>query len=156
MTDQPIKPRFEGTSLVIETAGETEVYDAQFLVAALLVYVAKGDGTISERETEKMLELISQHFHLRSGDSLALLTRAIGGLADHPELESMLRQMGATLNEETKEEIALMMMKVAAADGKKDADEMEMMNRASEIIGIGPDLMHRAFERYFAETMRGD
>jgi len=62
------EPRFEGAQLIIETSNETEVYDSQFLVAALLVSVAKGDGHISEMETDKMLQLVGDHFHLRSSE----------------------------------------------------------------------------------------
>ena len=98
MIEDPINPRFEGTTLVIETNDETQVYDSQFLVAALLVYVAKGDGSISPPETEEML-------------------------------------------------------KVAAADGRKDAEEMEKLHIAAEIINIPPDVMHQAFDDYFSETM---
>jgi len=72
----PVEPRFEGSTLVIETSSGPETYDSQFLVAALLVFVAKGDGDISEKETERMLQLVEEHFHLQSSESLALLTRA--------------------------------------------------------------------------------
>ncbi len=54
MEDQTIT-RFEGTQLVVETGSQKEVYDAQFLVAALLVSIANSDGEISAIETEKML-----------------------------------------------------------------------------------------------------
>ncbi|MEQ9561366.1 MAG: TerB family tellurite resistance protein [Woeseiaceae bacterium] len=153
MIDDEINPRFEGSTLVIETNNETETYDAQFLVAVLLVFVAKGDGTISPFETEEMLKAIGRHFHLQSGESLALLNRAIAGLADNPDLEGLLRQLSSVLTVEDKREIALMMLKVAAADGRKDAEEMEKLHKAAEVIAIPPDVLHQAFDDYFAETM---
>ena len=151
MIEEPVKPRFEGTTLVIETSTGPETYDSQFLVAALLVFVAKGDGTISEPETEQMLQLVEEHFHLHSGESLALLTRAIADLADNPDLSSLLSELSNVLSPDEKEDIAVMLLKVVAADGRRDVDEMEMLNVAAEIIGIAPDVRHRAFERYFAE-----
>jgi len=153
MIDDPIKPRFEGTTLVIETSGETEFYDSQFLVAALLVYVAKGDGAISPSETEEMLREVGRHFQLESSQSLELLNRAIADLADNPDLEGLLRQLSTVLTRDDKREIALMMLKVAAADGRKDAEEMEKLHIAAEIIDIPPDVMHQAFDDYFSETM---
>ena len=152
MIDEPIKPRFEGSTLVIETASETETYDSQFLVAVLLVCVAKGDGTISEKETEKMLELVGEHFNLESAESLALIMRAMTDLADNPDLNSILRQLSTVLDDREKEDVAIMLLKVVAADGKADVDEMEMVSTAGEMINITPEIMHRAFDRYFAET----
>jgi hypothetical protein len=32
---------------------------------------------------------------------------------------------------------------------------MEQFNRAVEAVGVSPDIVHRAFDRYFAETMPG-
>jgi uncharacterized tellurite resistance protein B-like protein len=153
MTDDPVNPRFEGSTLVIETNDETEVYDAQFLVAVLLVYVAKGDGTISNLETDEMLKAIGRHFHLQSAQSLELLNRAVAGLADNPDLEGLLRQLSDILTLDDKREIALMMLKVAAADGRKDAEEMEKVHVAAEIVAIPPEVLHQAFDDYFAETM---
>ena len=151
MIEDPVDPRFEGSTLVIETSSGPESYDSQFLVAALLVFVAKGDGNISEKETEKMLQLVEEHFHMHSGESLALLTRAMADLADNPDLNSLLRELSHMLTPEEKEDIAVMLLKVVAADGHRDVEEMEMVNIAAEIIEISAESRHNAFERYFAE-----
>jgi len=150
LIEESVKPRFEGSTLVIETSTGPETYDSQFLVAALLVCVAKGDGNISEQEADKMLQLVEEHFHLHSAESLALLTRAMADLAENPDLNSLLRELAHVLSPEEKEDIAVMLLKVAAADGRTSVDEMEMLNVAGEIIDIAPDARHRAFERYFA------
>jgi uncharacterized tellurite resistance protein B-like protein len=155
LIEEPVEPRFEGSTLVIETSSGPETYDSQFLVAALLVFVAKGDGAISDKESQKMLQLIEEHFHLHSADSLALLSRAMTDLAENPDLNSLLRELSHVLSPEEKEDIAVMLLKVIAADGRRDVDEMEMMNVAAEIIEISPEARHRAFERYFAEQNEG-
>ena len=49
--------------------------------------------------------------------------------------------------------IALMALKVIAADGRRNVGEMEKFNEAIEAIDIAPETVHRAFDRYFAETM---
>ena len=151
MIEDPVEPRFEGSTLVIETTSGPETYDSQFLVAALLVFVAKGDGNISEDEVKKMLQLVSEHFHLESGESLALLNRAMGDLADNPDLVGLLKELSKVLSPTEKEDIAVMLLKVIAADGIRDVDEMEMMNVAAEIIDISAEARHSAFDRYFAE-----
>jgi len=152
MNDETVDQHFDGASLVIETGGETEIYDSQFLIAALLVYVAKGDGTISGDESQKMLQLVGDHFRLQSSESLELISRAMSNLAENPDLVSLLKQLSTDLGEEQKEDVAIMLMKVIAADGNTGGDEMEAMTAAGEIIDISPEAMHRAFDRYFAET----
>ena len=151
MIEDTVEPRLEGTQLIIETSNETEIYDSQFLVAALLVFVAKGDGQISDVETEKMLQLVGDHFHLKSSESLELLSEAMAKLAENPDLNSILRELSGALTSADKEDVAVMLLKVVAADGRQDAEEMEMLSVAAEIMAITPESMHTAFDRYFAD-----
>ena len=152
MIEEPKKPRVEGDALVIETQSDTEVYDAKYLVSGLLVFVAKGDGNISDQETAEMIELVNDHFGLPSAESLALLTNAMEDIGENPDFENLLRELSQLLSTEEKEEVALMMLKVVAADGRKDAEEMEKLRVAAELIEIPPDVLHRAYDRYFEET----
>ena len=112
MTEKLKGPRFKGDSLVIETQNATEVYDAKYLVAALLVFVAKGDGNISDRETAEMIELVNDHFGLPSAESLSLLTNVLEDIAENPDFENLLKDLSGLLNEQEKEEVVLMMLKV--------------------------------------------
>lgn len=155
MTDDILGSRLEGTTLIVETMdGETR-YDSRFLVAALLVFVARGSGRIAPEESGRMIELIEDYFHMEGAESLELLTFAVSELADKPALSELLAGLGPTLSEGDKEDIALMGLKVVAADGTRQYAEMEQFNRAMETIGIAPETVHRAFDRYFAETMSG-
>jgi len=156
MSDKIITSRLEGTCLIVETDGNTETYDSQFLVAALLIFVARGSGTIEPEETAEMLDLIQEHFQLAGSESLELLTRAMSELAEKPELAELLAELGKTLSEDEKEDIAVMALKVIAADGRRQVAEMEKFNQAVEAVGVSPEIVHRAFDRYFAETMPGE
>ena len=156
MSDTIITSRLDGGALIVETGDVTETYDAQFLVAALLIFVARGSGTIEPEETAKMLDLIQGHFQLQGAESLQLLTRAMSELADKPELGELLAELGKSLSDDDKEDIAVMALKVIAADGRREVAEMEKFNQAVEAVGISPETVHRAFDRYFAETMPGD
>jgi uncharacterized tellurite resistance protein B-like protein len=155
MSDTIITYRLEGESLIVDSKYGVESYDSKFLVAALLISVARGSGGIAPEETDKMLELIEDHFQLKGAESLQLLTRAMSELADKPELNQMLTEFGGTLSDDQKEEIAFMALKVIAADGRRDIAELERFNEAVEAIDIAPDIVHRAFDRYFAETIPG-
>lgn len=147
--------RLEGTHLVVETREGTTTYDSRFLVAALLIYIARGSGTIEPEESAKMIDLIEEHFQMEGSESLELLTRAMSEMAENPELGQALIDLAPTLSDQDKEDIALMSLKVIAADGRRDVGEMEKFNEAVEALGISPDAVHRAFDRYFSETLPG-
>ena len=155
MSDTIISSRLEGTTLVVETDAGSESYDSQFLVAALMIFVARGSGSIEPEESAKMLDLIEEHFQLQGAESLQLLTRAMSELAEKPELVQLLTELGQTLSDSDKEDIAVMALKVVAADGRREVAEMERFNEAVQAIGVSPEVVHRAFDRYFAETMPG-
>ncbi len=46
MIEEPKPPRIEGDELIIDTISGTEVYDSKYLLAGLLIFVARGDKTI--------------------------------------------------------------------------------------------------------------
>jgi len=155
MNDTIKTKRLVGTELVLETTQGTQTYDSRFLVAALLIFIARGSGTIEPEESAKMIDLIEERFHMEGAQSLELLTRAMTDMAENPELARALVDLAPTLSDEDKEDIALMALKVIAADGRRDVREMEKFNEAVEALGIAPDTVHRAFDRYFSETMPG-
>ena len=155
MSDTIKSKRLEGTLLIVETKDGTETYDSKFLVAALLIFVAQGSGTIEPEESAKMIDLIEEHFKMEGGESLELLTRAMSEISENPELRQALADLGPTLTDADKEDIAVMALKVIAADGRRQVAEMEKFNEAVEAIDISPEIVHRAFDRYFAETMPG-
>jgi uncharacterized tellurite resistance protein B-like protein len=155
MSDTIKTTRLEGTELIVETRDGVEVYDSKFLVAALLIFVAQGSGSIAQEESAKMLDLIEEHFKMEGSESLELLTRAMSELAEKPELGQHLVELGQTLSDQQKEDIAVMALKVIAADGRREFAEMENFSRAVEAVGVSPEIVHRAFDRYFAETMPG-
>lgn len=155
MSDDIINSRLEGTKLIVETAEGVEEYDSKFLVAALLIYVARGSGQIEPEESAQIIELIEERFHMQGAESLELITRAMTEMIEKPELGSLLTDLAPTLSDTDKEDMALMALKVIAADGRREFAEMEQFNRAMEAAGISPEIVHKAFDRYFAETMPG-
>ena len=148
-----LSSRLEGSKLIIETADGVEEYNSQFLVAALLVYIARGSGQIEPEETAKMIDLMEEKYQMQGPESLELITHAMAEMADKPELGPLLADLGRALSDPDKEDIALMALKVVAADGRREYGEMEQFNRAMEAIGISADIVHRAFDQYFSETM---
>ncbi len=155
MSSEILSSRLEGAKLIIETTDGVESYDSKFLVAALLVYVARGSGQIEPEESSQIIHLIEAHYHLEGAESLELITRAMAELVEKPTLMTLLRDLTPTLSDAEKEEIALMGLKVVAADGKREVAELEQFSEAMETIDISPEIVHRAFDRYFEQTMPG-
>ena len=155
MSDTIRSKKLEGTHLIVETKDGTQTYDSKFLVAAMLIFVARGSGAIEPEESAKMIDLIGEHFALQGAESLELLRRAIREMAENPDLGQALIDLAPTLTDGDKEDIALMALKVIAADGRREFAEMEQFNRAVEAVGVSPEIVHRAFDRYFSETMPG-
>jgi uncharacterized tellurite resistance protein B-like protein len=156
MTGEITGSRLEGTTLVVETKDGEQTYDSRFLVAALLVFVARGSGRIEPEESGKIIELIEGHFHMQGAESLELITYAMSEMIEKPSLPRLLAELGRTLSDSEKEDIALMGLKVVAADGRRNLAELEQFKRAMAGLGIPADTVHRAFDRYFSETMPDD
>ena len=109
------------------------------------------DGEISAIETEKMLQLVGDHFELKSAESLELLTKAMEDLAENPDLTDILQELATILTSVDKEDVAVMMYKVVAADGREGEEEIDTLTTAAEIVGISPESLQKARARFFAE-----
>jgi uncharacterized tellurite resistance protein B-like protein len=140
----------------MSNSANTSSYESHLLVAAFLIFIARSSGSIEPEETARMLGLLQSHYRLHGAESLELLTRAISEFAAKPELGDMLAELGRRLSDAEKEDVAVMALKVIAADGRRKVAEMEKFNEAVEAVGASPEIVHRAFDRYFAETMPGD
>ncbi len=151
MTEDQTNTRFEGTKLVVETGTETEEFEVEFLVAVLLFSIASSDGDISPIEIERMLQLVADHFELRSSESIEILNSAVESLAADPDLTVILKDLASNLSSSQKEDVAVMMFEVVAADSKEEANEMDALAAAAEKIGLSPDLLETARKRFFAE-----
>jgi uncharacterized tellurite resistance protein B-like protein len=145
-----------GNTFIVETQSGTASFDSQLVVATLMIFVAKGSGRIEPEESAEMIDLIEEHFGVEGAESLALLTRAMTEMVERPDLEQLLAEFGKLLPDSEKEEIAVMALKVIAADGRREVAEIENFNVAVETLGISPEIKHRAFDRYFQQTMPGE
>ena len=156
MSDTIISTGLNGNVLIVETREGPITYDSKFLVAALMIFIARGSGTIEPEESSKMIDLLREHFQMSGSEALELLTRAISELDERPNLGAALADLGRTLPDVMKEDIALMALKVIAADGRREVAEMEQFNAAVEAVDVSPEIVHRAFDRYFSETKADD
>ena len=138
MSTEIMGSRVEGSTLIVETDDGIETYDPRFLVAALLIYVARGSGQIEPEESSQIIDLLEEEYSLDAAESLELVTRALSELADKPALGNLLLDLAPTLSDDDKEDVAVMGLKVVAADGQRQFSEMEQFNRAMTAMEFRP------------------
>ncbi len=134
--------RFEGANLVYEADGETTACDATFLISTLLVFVAKGDGEISEIETGKMLDILTSRFGTGNAQALENLSAAIMTLANDKDIALRLRKIGQDLSQEETERVFDLMLDIAIVDDELDTGEVEAVKFAGQILGLSQDRIH--------------
>lgn len=153
MREPTLNPLHRNEAMVVQTAEGPLTCDSNFLAAAMLIFIAKGSGHIESRESDTMIMLLQEYCGVTGATALELLTSAISEFADRPSLGPALAEVARRLPEGDKEDLAYMALRVIAADGRRETAEMEQFRRAVEAVGIPPDVVHRAFDRFFAETM---
>ena len=136
--------RFEGTRLLYEEQGHTETCDATFLISSLLVFVAKGDGTISDIETGKMLDILSSQLGAGNAEALLHLSSAVMTLADDKDIALRLRKIGQELSAEETERVFNLMLEIAVVDDDLDNGEAEAIKFAGQILGLSQNRIHSA------------
>ena len=140
-TDQP---RFEGAQLILGAGEQAEVYDARFLISTLLVYVAKGDGNISDLESDTMIDMLSSKFNTRNSEALARLSSAILALVNDADVVQKLQKISRGLSAAEKDEVFAMLLEVALADEDLDSGEIKAIQLAGQILGLSQDAVHSA------------
>lgn len=133
---------FKGTQLIFDEAGNTETYDASFLISTLLVFVAKGDGCISNQESEKMIDLLSSRLGTRNAVALERLSSAVMRLAGDTNIAQTLRKIGEGLSAQEKHDVFNMILEVAEVDDDLDSAEIEAIHFSGQILGMSQDAIH--------------
>ena len=129
---------------------QKKVQELEQLVALLMVALARSDAQITQNE--EVFQLAGEYFKARTAASLELLMDAIKHLPEPPDLSNLVSQWDSGLDPSDKEDVAVMMLKIVAANGKRDAQQMAMLHKAAEMIDITPESLHLAFNRFFDQS----
>ena len=133
---------FEGAQFFLGAGERGESVDGRFLISLLLITVAKGDGSISNLETDKMIELLSARYDDQSPKVMEALSRAVMLLANDSDLTLTLRKVSESLSPGDKEEVFDLATEVAAVDGHLDEGEMKALDLVGQILGLTQDSVH--------------
>jgi len=128
---------------------QTDAQDKRFLVSALLVFVAKGDGNISDIESGRMIDLLADRLQLSNAEALESLSTVLNAMQDEDDIARRLRAIGTRLTDRQKRELFTMMLDVAAVDEVRDEGETQAINMGSRILGMSEDLIREACRDFF-------
>jgi uncharacterized tellurite resistance protein B-like protein len=105
-------------------------------VAILMVRAAKGDGTISQDETDQMIETLCSRLGLRSSQAMEYLSSAVRQMADASDADERLRRLAADISRGEKEAAFAMMLDIVMVDGQLDPGEHEAAVSAGKALGF--------------------
>ncbi len=121
------------------------------LFATLLAAMAWADGEISTEEALHMIEGVRRHFGLNEPEAVSLVRRAADGFRDSDGLDALMADLESSMSLAQKEALIVMLLEVVAADGRKAAEEIELLQQIVEAMRVPEDVLGRAFDRYFAD-----
>ena len=119
-----------------ETTTDTTTGDLHRAAAALLMEVARTDGEVDEQEERLLLEAVRRHWWLDEGE----MEDIVGELHERVEAATDLFEFTRPLRErwdpETRVRLIYDMWAIAAADGKADVHEEQLIRRVSELLYV--------------------
>lgn len=140
---------FEGAQLIIGVQDDAKSYDARFLISTLLVYVARSDGSISDVESNKMIDLLATQLGIPSPEALNRLSGAIMMLSNDADIVTTLQEISQGMTNTEKHDVFRMMLEVIAADDKLDSSEITAITFAGQILGLSLDTIHSVLRANF-------
>jgi len=124
--------------------------ETEHAIASVLALAAMSDGIISTEETERLVAILRKGFALAPGAALSLITNAIHDLPARANMSDLMGELNKLLSTRDKEDLVVMLLDVIAADGRKEAQEMEVLAHTVYGLHVSQKSMQRAYSRYFA------
>ncbi|MDE2987413.1 MAG: TerB N-terminal domain-containing protein [Chloroflexota bacterium] len=125
-----------------EDVEPSERYQAATVLLQLGAAVSAADGTISAEE-ERLLEgHLEEALHLSSADRTRLRAYLQWLLVEPPTLARMKSRMAA-LTASERSQVARFAITIAGADGVVSSDEVKVLNRVYNLLGLEEDQLHR-------------
>lgn len=133
-------------AVVFRLDGEGSEPSDSYLAATVLLQlgaaVSAADGTISSEE-ERLLEAhLEESLHLSSADQTRLRAYLQWLLVEPPTLARMKARM-QDLSASQRSQVARFAITIAGADGVVSSDEVKVLNRVYNLLGLEGDQLHR-------------
>jgi uncharacterized tellurite resistance protein B-like protein len=105
-------------------------------VAALLVHVARVDGSIAPSERARVLALLGRRFGLSDEAALRLVERGDALDRETDDVASLIDMLGHGVPESERRELVAMAYAVAGADGRIEEFEDDLVWRMAGLLGF--------------------
>ncbi len=119
-----------------ETTTETTTADLHRAAAALLMEVARTDGEVDEQEERLLLEAVRRHWRLDEGEMEDIVDELHERVEAATDLFEFTRPLRERWDPETRVRLIYDMWAIAAADGKADEHEEQLIRRVSELLYV--------------------
>ena len=110
--------------------------DAQLALAALLVRVARSDGTYAPAEVARIDRILQAHHGLSPFEAAALRDRAEAFEAQAPDTVRFTRALKSATDPEQRQALMQALWSVALADGDRDAEEDQLLRLVASLLGL--------------------
>jgi uncharacterized tellurite resistance protein B-like protein len=110
--------------------------DARLALAALLVRVARADGSYDEAETDRIDRVLAERHRLSPFDAAGLRSEAEALEAAAPDTVRFTRAIKAATAPEDRMELMTALWSVALSDGARDAGEDQLLRMVANLLGL--------------------
>ncbi len=118
--------------------------DEALAAIALLVHVARADGTLAPAEAERLSRLVQGRYAETRNQADALIARAAAFDAETRDMADLVEMMGHGADHEERLRLVAMAWSLATADGAVHEFEEALVYRLGTLLGLTEDEVGRA------------
>jgi uncharacterized tellurite resistance protein B-like protein len=119
-----------------DAAGQETGHDINVATCALLVEIARIDGTFSHEEMETVISILKEKYGLSRENVDALIEEAEKQLEESVDLWQFARLINENYSNDEKMEIIETLWQVVYVDGKMDQYEHYLMNKLKNLLRV--------------------
>ncbi|MDH3356677.1 MAG: TerB family tellurite resistance protein [Desulfobacteraceae bacterium] len=116
--------------------GQETGHDIHVATCALLVEIARIDGTFTKEEMETVISILKEKYGLSRENIDALIVEAEKQLEDSVDLWQFARLINENYSNEEKTEIIETLWQIVYVDGKMDQYEHYLMNKLKNLLRV--------------------
>ncbi|MEO0358172.1 MAG: TerB family tellurite resistance protein [Pseudomonadota bacterium] len=123
-------------SLTADAPAPLDKDDSQLALAALMVRIARADGSYDADEVAMIDQMLVQHFGLSASAAVAKRIEAEAVETEAPDTVRFTRAIKEAVDYEDRFGVVKALWSVVLADGVRDDDEDAQMRLISNLLGI--------------------
>lgn len=122
--------------LLAPTPEPLDATDARLALAALMVRIARTDGSYDASESAEIAEILAKRYALDASQAKKLRAEAEEVEAEAPDTVRFTRAIKAAVTYEERASVVECLWRVVLADGTRDDDENALMRLVVSLLGV--------------------